>query len=198
MCRRARPTPPPSPAETTGQWAPTPAWGGGAPAAPAAAPEVPRPSVPAHASFSPQTTFSPQTGFDDQVTNALAHNADIAQQALAELSQLSSYRPKTVSAASPTTLQRRTPGRIPAAPEIELPKSGQRVDRDANQVRSLLSSFQSGTSRGRQASEAPGQQPAPQSPGEVPHPVGHEDGPAGHGEPVTTPDTDLNPRSTSW
>lgn len=188
---------PAQPAETTGQWGASPAWGGGAPSAPAAA-EVPRPSVPAHASFSPQTTFSPQGGFDDQVTNALAHNADIAQQALAELSQLSSYRPKTVSAAPPTTLQRRTPGRIPAAPEIELPASGQRVDRDANQVRSLLSSFQSGTSRGRQASEAPGRQPAPQSPGEVPHPAGHEDGSAGHGEPVTTPDTDLNPRSTSW
>ena len=189
-------------------WAPTPAWSvRDAPAAPplgaprgsgAAAPQATFTPQPA---FQPQTTFTPSGAFDDEVTNMLAQRADLAQQALAELSQLSSYRPKAASGAAPSTLVRRTPGNIPAAPAIELPASGQRTERDANQVRSLLSSFQSGTSRGRKATDGPEPETGPTGPqdpgGELL--AGHEDGPdGGHGEPVTTPDTDLNQRSTSW
>ncbi|MBX9246539.1 hypothetical protein ICW40_17240 [Actinotalea ferrariae] len=166
------------------------------PPAQQAAPTSFAPQTFAPQTFSPQT-FTPQSGsgaFDDEVTNMLAQRADIAQQALAELSQLSSYRPAAASGGS--TLARRTPGTIPAAPEIKLAPSGQRVERDANQVRSLLSSFQSGTSRGRQAT--PAADAAAQTPGGATS-AGNEDGSSnGHGEPVTTPDTDLNQRTTSW
>ncbi|HEY3438288.1 MAG TPA: nitrate- and nitrite sensing domain-containing protein [Actinotalea sp.] len=189
-------------------WAPTPAWSAEPPAVPSApaAPSAPlvarAPSVPTpHLPVMPQTSFTPQPtsgAFDDEMNNMLAQRADLAQQALAELSQLSSYRPKAVSGGGQSTLVRRTPGSIPAAPAIELPTSGHRTERDANQVRSLLSSFQSGTTRGRQASDAPIASNDAQSSGEDPH-AGHEDGPDGvRGEPVTTPDTDLNQRSTSW
>ena len=193
----------------TEAWAPTPAWPAKAPAAPvparrpepaAAASIVPSPHSPFRTSFTPQ----PSSGsFDDEVTSMLAQRADIAQQALAELSQLSSYRPKAVSGDAQTTLVRRTPNAIPAAPAIETRSPVQRTERDANQVRSLLSSFQSGTSRGRQASDATGLGSAGESHqatgdnGESR--AGHEDGSdVGHGEPVTTPDTDLTQRSTSW
>jgi hypothetical protein len=153
------------------------------------------------AAFSPQTTFTPHplTGgaFDDEVTNMLAQRADLAQQALAELSQLSSYRPKAASAGEASTLVRRTPASVPAAPAIEVKPAGQRVERDANQVRSLISSFQSGTTRGRQASDPTAAQAATQNPGEDTL-TGQQDGnDVVHGEPVTTPDTDTQ-RSTSW
>ena len=182
-------------------WAPTPGWSAPEGHAAATVPPTPR-SAPT--AFSPQTSFTPQPSggaFDDEMTSMLAQRADLAQQALAELSQLSSYRPKAVSTGAPSNLVRRTPGSIPAAPAIELPPSGQRTERDANQVRSLLSSFQSGTSRGRKASDTPDADPAdaaPQIPGGE-TPAGHEDGPEGmHGEAVMTPDADLNQRSTSW
>ena len=192
-------------------WAPTPGWSANGQAAPVPvrqpAPAAPTPAVPSpHSPFSSQTSFTPQPSsgsFDDEVTSMLAQRADIAQQALAELSQLSSYRPKAVPNDAQTTLVRRTPNAIPAAPAIETRSAVQRTERDANQVRSLLSSFQSGTSRGRQASDTPGTDPAGESHqatgdnGESR--VGHEDGSdVDRGEPVTTPDTDLNQRGTSW
>src|SRR5665647_2798319 len=71
-----------------------------------------------------------------------------------------------------------------------------RPGRDANQVRSVISSFQSGTSRGRQLADG-GTDVAPQTAGGNGL-VGSEEGPGGHGEPVTTPDTDLNPRDATW
>ena len=204
--------PSPAPAASAPAWAPAPApsaapaWsaqdvptrtGSGPAPAPAPAPR-PEPEVPTpHQPVTRQTMFTPEPShgaFDDEVTNMLAQRADIAQQALAELSQLSSYRPKAAGAGAPSTLARRTPGSIPAAPEIKILPPGQRTERDANQVRSLLSSFQSGTSRGRQAAE-----PGHQTTGEGTSLVGDEGGSdVGGTSPVTTPDTDLTQRSTSW
>ncbi len=124
-----------------------------APAAPAAAAPLPG-RAPAQSGFSGPTAFSPQPmfGFDDEMTSMLAQRADIAQQALAELNQLSMYRPQAV--ASTSSLVRRTPTAVPAAPAISTTSSSPRPSRDANQVRSLLSSFQSGTSRGRQLADS--------------------------------------------
>ncbi|WP_250442712.1 hypothetical protein, partial [Actinotalea sp. C106] len=177
-------------------WTPPPARPGAS--ASATTGEVPHPAT-APRGFSPQTSFTPEpsTGraFDDDATSMLAQRADIAQQALAELSQLSAYRPKAVPAEGGSALVRRTPGTIPAAPAIETSKSGPRADRDANQVRSLLSSFQSGTSRGRQAAD----ETTPQSSDGGTRSVGGDDGSAdGHGNPVTVPGADLTQRSTSW
>ncbi|MCV2395980.1 nitrate- and nitrite sensing domain-containing protein [Actinotalea sp. M2MS4P-6] len=124
-----------------------------APAAPAASASAPaadpadaarhaKPVVPSQHS----ATFVPNDGADSHATY-LAQRAGIAQQALAELSQLSTYRPQTVgSSAAPLT--RRTPTAIPSTPAATPARKG--APRDANQVRSLLASFQSGTSRGRQ------------------------------------------------
>ncbi|KGM09067.1 hypothetical protein N868_03320 [Cellulomonas carbonis T26] len=146
---------------------------------PTPAPSTPEPSAPLTSRPAPTGTFMPQTftpepangPFDDEVTNMLAQRADIAQQALAELSQLSSYRPQQVSGAA-SSLVRRTPAAVPAAPEIETRPAGQRPERDANQVRSLLSSFQSGTTRGRQAGAPDG----PQTTGVGASHTGTEDG----------------------
>ena len=131
-------------------------------------------------------------GFDEEMTSMLAQRADIAEQALAELNQLSTYRPQAVSGSSPSKLQRRTPSAIPAAPAITT-SATPRPARDANQVRSLLSSFQTGTSRGRELSGNGAQQTT----GENGH-AGSEDGSDGRGEPVPTPDTDLSTREASW
>jgi signal transduction histidine kinase len=168
-----------------------------APAAAAPAPAAPRSAAPAPAQYSGATSFTPQPmfGFDDEMTSMLAQRADIAQQALAELNQLSMYRPQAVATTSSSSLVRRTPGTIPAAPAIALSGSAPRPARDANQVRSLLSSFQSGTSRGRQVADG-GDDTHQDSGGDGR--AGSEEDPAGHGEPVTTPDTDLNPRDTTW
>jgi len=143
-------------------------------------------------SFTPQPMF----GFDDEMTSMLAQRADIAQQALAELNQLSTYRPQAVAGSGSSTLTRRTPGTIPAAPAIATSSASPRPGRDANQVRSVISSFQSGTSRGRQLADG-GTDVAPQTAGGNGL-AGSEEGPGGHGEPVTTPDTDLNPRDATW
>jgi len=115
----------------------------------------------------------------------LAQRADIAQQALAELSQLSSYRPQRDTSGA-SKLVRRTPGTIPAAPEIERKTEGTAPTRDANQVRSVLANFHSGTHRGRAA-------------GGTSNGVAENDqrqdglAPAG-----TVTETDPNPGNTSW
>ncbi|WP_225755553.1 nitrate- and nitrite sensing domain-containing protein [Actinotalea sp. Marseille-Q4924] len=141
-------------------------------------------------------TFTPEptgvSGFDAEVNSALAQRADLAQQALAELSQLSSYRPQTVAGGA-GSLTRRTPSAVPAAPEITTRPGVPRPERDANQVRSLLSSFQSGTSRGRMAVDGT------QTTGTGTSGTGHEEGPSEREQlaPVPT-DSDLTQRSTSW
>lgn len=92
---------------------------------------------------------------DDEVAAMLALRSDIQEQALSELSQLSAYRPTIVSngPAGTGALTRRVPTAIPKAPEIVKPDGDRAVNRDAAQLRSRLSSFQSGTSRGRRATE---------------------------------------------
>lgn len=98
----------------------------------------------------------------------------IASEALSELSQLSSYRPDKVSPAPSSRLVRRTP--VPASGAVSLPAPGAvptagAVDtgtvpgapvgavpaetattahsRDADQLRRMLSGFQTGVRRGR-------------------------------------------------
>ncbi|HMO10817.1 MAG TPA: hypothetical protein PKB06_04795, partial [Actinotalea sp.] len=113
--------------------------------------EAPRHAKPMVPSQHTAATFVPT---DDPVAETpLASRAGIAQQALAELSQLSTYRPQAMGAAAPLT--RRTPTPIPQAAPAAPARRGS--PRDANQVRSLLASFQSGTVRGREeAGSAPG------------------------------------------
>jgi hypothetical protein len=96
-------------------------------------------------------TFVPQNDALTDPHSLLAQRAGIAQQALAELSQLSTYRPQTLGP-SAAPLVRRGPNQMPEAPAAPARRSG--PPRDANQVRSLLASFQSGTSRGREAAES--------------------------------------------
>ena len=73
----------------------------------------------------------------------LALRSDIQEQALSELSQLSAYRPQVVQGSD--RLTRRVPTAVPQAPEIV----ESTAERDPNEVRSRLASFQSGTARGR-------------------------------------------------
>jgi hypothetical protein len=69
---------------------------------------------------------------------------------LSELIQLSAYRPQ-VDVPACGSLTRRVPTAIPAAPEISQPESGAAPARDADSLRDRLSSFQSGSRRGRRA-----------------------------------------------
>jgi len=105
---------------------------------------------------------APMGSMASEAAQMLAERSDIAQQALSEFSQLSSYRPSTVDGGK-TTLTRRVPAAVPETPLIVTrpaataaggavsTASEPREARDAEQVRSLLASFQSGSSRGRRA-----------------------------------------------
>ncbi len=126
-----------------------------APAAPAPEPPAPaedaesarhaKPLVPSQHAYA---TFQPAA---DDSNAMLAQRAGIAQQALAELSQLSTYRPQVGPSSAPLT--RRNPTQIPEAKALSSRRPAG-TPRDANQVRSLLASFQSGTSRGREAADS--------------------------------------------
>jgi signal transduction histidine kinase len=96
---------------------------------------------------------------DDEVAAMLALRSDIQEQALAELSQLSAYRPTGIGSngSGTSSLTRRVPTAIPEAPEFVQPEGDRSSNRDAAQLRSRLSSFQSGTSRGRRAVEEGGE-----------------------------------------
>ncbi|MDR3068234.1 MAG: hypothetical protein LBU50_01850, partial [Cellulomonas sp.] len=88
-----------------------------------------------------------RTNLDDDVAAMLALRSDIEEQALAELSQLSAYRPSMGGTGEQLT--RRVPTAVPEA----VPGAGATpIRRDADELRSRLASFQSGTSRGRRAS----------------------------------------------
>lgn len=78
----------------------------------------------------------------------MAMRSTIQEQALAELSQLSSYRPTAVKTAKASGLVRRTRGEVAATTDDV---ASQKISRDAAELRSRLSAFQSATSRGRQA-----------------------------------------------
>lgn len=137
------PAPAPVPAPAGGSWSPAPAEQSWQPPADLGADDARIPSQHGSATFVPSGDADPHS--------LLAQRAGIAQQALAELSQLSTYRPQTVGP-SAAPLTRRSPGQVPQAPAAPVRRSG--PPRDANQVRSLLASFQSGTSRGREAAES--------------------------------------------
>ena len=117
-----------------------------------AAPEVPPAAPAAPTGWAPQQAASDlgAGGFDSQGASMLAMRADIQEQALSELSQLSAYRPKTVDRPA-GSLTRRVPNAVPEAPEIAQATTA--APRDADAVRDRLSSFQSGTRRGRRALE---------------------------------------------
>jgi hypothetical protein len=138
----AAPAPAPqpvAPAPAAAGWTP-PEWTGG-PAGQPAISTVPHPSMP--------PSEAPRIGaLDDEVAAMLALRSDIQEQALAELSQLSTYRPSAVRPSE--RLTKRVPTAVPAAaPEPE--EQGAAAPRDAEQLRSRLSSFQSGSARGRRA-----------------------------------------------
>jgi len=121
-------------------WAP-PEWAASRTTAPVATVDVPSPAVPPSA--------APRIGtLDDNVAAMLALRSDIQEQALSELSQLSAYRPS--QAGSGERLTKRVPSAMPPVAS-DLTGDHAPVQRDANELRSRLSSFQSGTSRGRQA-----------------------------------------------
>jgi hypothetical protein len=127
---------------SAGSWSP-PDWNSRSNPAPHST--VPQPALP--------PSVAPRVGkLDDEVAAMLALRSDIQEQALSELSQLSAYRP-AASGGSAERLTKRVAQAVPASTIAE--DEGKPVQRDADQLRSRLSSFQSGTSRGRQASEDP-------------------------------------------
>ena len=97
---------------------------------------------------------APRIGtLDDEVAAMLALRSDIQEQALSELSQLSAYRPQVVTGTD--RLQRRVPTAVPEAPSIV--ESADGAERDPDELRSRLASFQSGTARGRRESGQDGE-----------------------------------------
>lgn len=108
------------------------------------------------ASAAPAAPGARQGGMDTEAAAMLGLRADIQEQALSELSQLSAYRPQ-VDVPAGGSLTRRVPTAIPAAPEISQPAPGQATARDADGLRDRLASFQSGSRRGRRAQGDPGE-----------------------------------------
>lgn len=90
---------------------------------------------------------------------SLRERSAMASEALSELSALSSYRPEAMTAASaPESLARRTPQATPAAQlaQPQEPQGPRRANRNAADVRSMLSGFRAGVERGRTSPAAPG------------------------------------------
>ena len=87
------------------------------------------------------------------MSSMLAMRSNIQEQALAELSQLSSYRPAAVETSQGGGLTRRTRGEVAESTDD---LASQKISRDAAELRSRLSAFQSATSRGRQAPDGDG------------------------------------------
>lgn len=127
---------------TVPQPAPAPSWSA-QPAAPATTAQ-------------PAAAGARQGGMDSEAAAMLGLRADIQEQALSELSQLSAYRPQ-VDVPAGGSLTRRVPTAIPAAPEISQPVPGQTTARDADGLRDRFASFQSGSRRGRRALAEPDQ-----------------------------------------
>jgi len=133
-----------------------------APAAPSA------PAAPAAAAAQPTSWGVGE--MDAELSARLALQAGIQEQALAELSQLSSYRPNQMAGtAASSSLTKRVRTEVPAS---TLPDEGSsKISRDAAELRSRLSSFVSATNRARQEGDGapvqdvhePTHDPAPQS-----------------------------------
>lgn len=92
----------------------------------------------------------PEPQVASTLSQMLAQQSNIQEQALSELSRLSSYRPSSVDTNAAPRLVRRQRSEV-AAP-IEDPAS-QKISRDAAVLRSRLSAFQSATRRGREEVE---------------------------------------------
>jgi signal transduction histidine kinase len=106
-------------------------------------------------------SWTPPGQISSDMSSMLAMRSNIQEQALAELSQLSSYRPAAVETSQGGGLTRRTRGEVAESTDD---LASQKISRDAAELRSRLSAFQSATSRGRQAPEADGptaEAPAP-------------------------------------
>lgn len=88
---------------------------------------------------------------DLETSARIALQAGIQEQALAELSRLSSYRPSQVAGGESGGLTRRVRSHVPETTPTD--EGSQRISRDAAELRSRLSSFVNATSRGRQAVE---------------------------------------------
>lgn len=177
-----------APAQADGGWSRGAGWGAPqapAPAQPAAGgwnapewgqrPAQPAPQPVAAAPAAPAPSTAPRIGtLDDEVAAMLALRSDIQEQALSELSQLSAYRPSAVGG-SGERLTRRVPVAVPASTVTA--EESKPVQRDADQLRSRLSSFQSGTTRGRREA-------APGTPNGT---DGHAGGPQTPATPNTSP-----------
>lgn len=87
---------------------------------------------------------------DAELSARLALQAGIQEQALAELSQLSSYRPNQQVADTSSALTKRVRSEVPST-TVEDDVS-QKISRDAAELRTRLSAFMSATSRGRDGS----------------------------------------------
>ncbi len=126
------------------------------------------PAVPAAAAAQPSSWGVGE--LDADLSARLALQAGIQEQALAELSQLSSYRPNQMAGtAASSNLTKRVRTEVPAS---TLPDEGSsKISRDAAELRSRLSSFVSATNRARQEGDGspahdvhePTHDPAPQS-----------------------------------
>ena len=87
---------------------------------------------------------------------AVRQRSMLASEALSELSRLSSYSPSSVEGrGGPAPLVRRQPAATEAAklPEPPAGPAPERRPRSAADVRSMLSGFQSGVTRGRAGSD---------------------------------------------
>lgn len=90
---------------------------------------------------------------DVSAGSAVRQRSMLASEALSELSRLSAYSPSAVDGPKrPAPLTRRQPAATPAAQIDEPQPVGERRQRSASDVRSMLAGFQSGVSRGRATS----------------------------------------------
>ncbi|MBC7549650.1 MAG: hypothetical protein H7269_01880, partial [Cellulomonas sp.] len=139
-----------APSVPSGGWA-VPSWADHGSPDSAAKPEADNRGVPTPALPPVIPPTSPRGRLDDDVAAMLALRSDIQEQAFAELGQLAAYRPSVVGASNSNQLKRRVPTAVPV--QAVQSDGARATTRDAAQLRSRLSSFQSGTSRGRIAAE---------------------------------------------
>ncbi|MEP7762470.1 ATP-binding protein [Sanguibacter sp. 25GB23B1] len=142
---------PPAPTESRGNmWSP---HRPGAAPQPGAGASVPVTELPL-SGLDAGESWTPPSQINGDIASMLAMRSNIQEQALAELSQLSAYRPAAVETEQAGGLTRRTRGQVAASTDDV---ASQKISRDAAELRSRLSAFQSATSRGRQM---PGAEPA--------------------------------------
>lgn len=119
------------------------------PPAPATAPVVPAAPADPPAPVEPPAPVAAVAG-PDGIADVLRQRSALASEALTELSRLSAYSPAAVDSQPPATLTRRTPAATPAAQVATArPAAAPRRSRNAADVRSMLSGFQAGVTRGR-------------------------------------------------